>query len=176
MTALSAKVDEHGLWFDTPLPGRLSDVFGLKTNAFYNVGTVHFSLDGVPVESPSKIYEVLEPSTAQVLARFDNTPDHAPAITLNHFGKGNAFYFAAESHPAAMKAVLEYAARLAGVEPGPVTPEGVFARRVDGRTYFVNTTDETKVIPISGDTRGLLSHRDFHGQVVLPPLDADLIP
>lgn len=37
MTAYSAKVDEHGQWFDTPLPGRLSDVFGLKTNAFYRV-------------------------------------------------------------------------------------------------------------------------------------------
>ena len=35
MTAFSAKVDEHGQWFDTPLPGLLSDVFGLKTNAFY---------------------------------------------------------------------------------------------------------------------------------------------
>ena len=36
MTAFSAKVDEHGQWFQTPLPGRLSDVFGLKTNAFYD--------------------------------------------------------------------------------------------------------------------------------------------
>jgi len=175
-TAFSAKVDEHGLWFDTPLPGRLSDVFGLKTNAFYNIGTIRFTLDGAPVESPSKVYEVLETSTAQVVARFDNTPDHAPALTLNRFGKGNALYFAAESQPAAMKAVLEYATRLAGVEPGPRTPEGVFARKIDGRTFFVNTTGETKVIPIERDTRGLLSHRDFHGQIVLPALDADLVP
>ncbi len=36
MTAFSAKVDEHGQWFNSPLPGRLSDVFGLKTNAFYD--------------------------------------------------------------------------------------------------------------------------------------------
>src|ERR1035438_1265276 len=25
-----------GQWFNSPLPGRLSDVFGLKTNAFYD--------------------------------------------------------------------------------------------------------------------------------------------
>jgi beta-galactosidase GanA len=37
MTALSAKVDEHAQWFETPLPGRLNDVFGLKTNEFYEV-------------------------------------------------------------------------------------------------------------------------------------------
>lgn len=175
MTASSDKVDEHGLWFETPLPGRLGDVFGLKTNAFYNVGKVKFTLDGIQVESPSQIYEVLETSTAQVLARFDNTADHAPALTLNRFGKGNALYFAAESHPAAMKAVLEYAARLAGVEPGPRTPEGVFARKVDGRTFYVNTTGETKIVPIEGEKHGLLSKRDFHGQLVLPALDADLL-
>ena len=31
MTAFSAKVDENNQWFDTPLPGRLSDVFGIRT-------------------------------------------------------------------------------------------------------------------------------------------------
>src|SRR5581483_919372 len=35
MTAFSAKVDEHGNWFNTSLPGMLSDVFGLRTSAFY---------------------------------------------------------------------------------------------------------------------------------------------
>jgi beta-galactosidase len=35
MTAFSAKVDEHSQWFDTPLPGRLSDVFGLRTSQFF---------------------------------------------------------------------------------------------------------------------------------------------
>ena len=35
MTGYSAKVDETGKWFETPLPGRLADVFGLRTNAFY---------------------------------------------------------------------------------------------------------------------------------------------
>jgi len=42
MTAFSAKVDEHGQWFDTPLPGGLSDVFGLKTNAFYDSTALKF--------------------------------------------------------------------------------------------------------------------------------------
>ena len=47
MTAFSAKVDEHGQWFSTPLPGRLSDVFGLKTNAFYETPkALSYQLDG----------------------------------------------------------------------------------------------------------------------------------
>ncbi len=31
-----------------------------------------------------------------------------------------------------------------GIQPGPKTPEGVYARVVDGRTLYVNTTDEEK--------------------------------
>ena len=50
MTAFSAKVDEHGQWFDTPLPGRLSDVFGLKTNAFYDSTPLKFDLDGKSID------------------------------------------------------------------------------------------------------------------------------
>ena len=47
MTALSAKVDENNQWFDTPLPGRLSDVFGIRTSEFYRPGTPpEISLNG----------------------------------------------------------------------------------------------------------------------------------
>ena len=89
MTALSAKVNENGQWFDTPLPGRLSDVFGLKTNAFYDSAGIEFELDGKSIDTNVHRYEVLEPSTATVLARFSNIPDHSPAITINKFGNGN---------------------------------------------------------------------------------------
>lgn len=140
MTAFSAKVDEHGLWIDTPLPGGLADVFDLKTNAFYNASSVHFTLDGKATDSPTQVYEVLEPSTAMVLAHFENAAEHSPALTLNHFGKGDAMYFAAESRSAAMGPVLAYAARLAGVHPGPKSTDGGYARVVDGRTFYVNTT------------------------------------
>jgi beta-galactosidase len=34
MTSMSAKVDENSQWFDTPMPGRLSDVFGIRTEEF----------------------------------------------------------------------------------------------------------------------------------------------
>lgn len=55
MTAFSAKVDEHGQWFDTPQPGRLSDVFGLKTNAFYQLESpLKFALD-VGTVDPARI-------------------------------------------------------------------------------------------------------------------------
>ena len=176
MTAYSAKENEHAQWFETPLPGRLSDVFGLKTNAFYDQRSLDFDLDGRAIETSAHRYEVLEPSTAKVVARFTNTPDHSPALTINQFGKGNAIYLATESNVSAMGPVLDYVYKLAGVERGPQTPEGVFARVVEGRTLYVNTTGQEKKIPITGSKRGILSNRVYDGVVVLGPQQADLIP
>jgi beta-galactosidase len=175
MTAYSAKEDEHAQWFDTPLPGRLSDVFGLKTNAFYDSRALRFDLDGKSIETNAHRYEVLEPSTATVLARFTNVPDRVPALTINAFGKGKALYLATASNVSAITPVLAYVRRIAGVPPGPPTPQGVYARVVDGRTLYVNTTGEVKKIPISGTKRGLVTHRVYTGTVTLGPLDADLV-
>jgi beta-galactosidase len=176
MTALSAKVDEHGQWFDTPLPGRLSDVFGLKTNAFYETTALNFDLDGKSISTHLRRYEVLEPSTATVLARFTNIPDHSPAITINKFGRGNALYLATESNPSTIGAALERVLHLAGIQAGPSTPEGVYARSVDGRTLYVNTTEESKTVPIKGSKRGILSNKNYEGAIVLDPLASDLVP
>jgi len=176
MTAFSAKVDEHGQWFNTPLPGRLSDVFGLKTNAFYDIpATLSFQLEGNAVETKVHQYEVLEPSTATVVARFTNTEDHTPAVTINKFGKGNAIYLATESNASSVTPLMQYLYKVAGILPGPKTPGGVYARVVDGRTLYVNTTSERKQISISGSGKGIISNRTYEGAVSLGPQEADLI-
>jgi beta-galactosidase len=175
MTAYSAKEDEHALWFDTALPGRLSDVFGLKTNAFYDWGALNFELDGKSIHTTAHRYEVLEPSTASVLARFTTVPNHVPALTVNKFGKGKALYLATESNPSSIGPVLDYVRKLAGVQPGPETPDGVYARIVDGRTLYVNTTGEEKRIPITGSKQGIITHRVYKSAVFLGPQEADLI-
>jgi len=175
MTAFSAKVDDHGQWFDTPLPGLLNDVFGLKTNAFYDANALSFRLGGSLIETRLHRYEVLEPSTAKVVAQFTNTADRTAAVTINKFGKGNAIYLATESHPSAIGPLMNYLQTVAGIQPGPMTPEGVYARVVDGRTLFVNTTGEEKRVPIDGVKKGLISKRVFQQSLILGPMEADLI-
>jgi beta-galactosidase len=176
MTAFSAKVDEHGQWFNTPLPGRLSDVFGLKTNAFYDASVLSFQLDGRMIDTPVHHYEVLEPSTATVVARFTNTADHTPALTLNKYGKGNAIYLATESNAAVIGGLMDYLYTITGIQLGPKTPEGVYARAIDGRTLYVNTTGEERRIPITGVKKGIIGNREFKDAVVLGPMETDLIP
>jgi beta-galactosidase len=176
MTAFSAKVDEHGNWFNTPLPGRLSDVFGIRTSAFYTVPqSLEYDLDGRSVNTGTHEYEVPEPSTAEVLARFTNTPDHTPAVTMNKFGKGEALYLATWSNASAVGPLLDSLFERAGVDPGPKTPEGVYARVVDGRTLYVNTTKQEQSIPISGERKGIITGHLYKGDVTLGPWQADLV-
>jgi len=176
MTSYSAKVDEHGLWFETPLPGRLNDIFGLKTNAFYDAESdLEFEMDGATVRFGARFYEVLEPSTAKVLARFANTEERSPALTINRYGEGNAIYLATEAKATTVGSVLDFVSKLAGIESGPETLEGVYARVVDGRTLYVNTTTQEKRIPLTGEQRGLLGNRVYKESLILGPLEAELL-
>ncbi|WP_343639934.1 beta-galactosidase [Roseateles sp.] len=174
MTAQSAKVNDNNQWHATPLPGGLTDVFGLRTNEFYDAaGTL--TLGGEEIKGTIAHYEVLEPSSAQVLARFTNLEGTPPAITVNRFGKGKAYYLATPAQPQIMRPLLRQLYAQAGIEPGPKTPDGVFARAVDGRVLYVNTTHAPVDLPIEGDGVGVLSGKHWHGTLRLEPRGVDLL-
>jgi beta-galactosidase len=176
MTAYSAKVDEHGQWFDTPLPGRLSDVFGLRTAQFYEPDVLpEFELDGKTAKASIKYYEVLEPRTATALASFSNIAGNLPAVTVNKFGKGQAIYLAAPAQPSLIGPVLHSLYRSLGIQTGPQTPEGVYARVVDGRTFYVNTTKEQKEIAVGLKAHGVLSQKTYEGTMKLGPYQSELV-
>lgn len=176
MTAFSAKVDEHGKWFDTPLPGRLSDVFGIKVNAFYQTSEpLSYSLDGTTYETDTRFYEVPEPSTATTLAHFNGLTTDIPAITINDFGNGQALYIAMPSTPTVMAPILRHLIASLGIRRGPDTPDGVYARTVDGRTLFVNTTTSPQTISLPGQWRLTLSGKDLHDTLHLKPYESELV-
>lgn len=129
MTAMSGKVDETNQWFNTPLPGRLNDVFGLKTREFYrHYAPLTGKIGDAEFKSTINFYEVLEPTTAQVIGRISNVPDAPPIATVNRFGKGQAIYVATPAQPAVMQPLYRSLYTQLGIAPGPKTPEGVYAR------------------------------------------------
>ena len=66
--------------------------------------------------------------------------------------------------------------KMVGLQPGPRAPDGVYARVVEGRILYVNTTEREQRIPIEGRRKGIISGRVYEGAVVLGPQEADLIP
>jgi beta-galactosidase len=176
MTAYSAKVDEHGLWFDTPLPGRVNDVFGLRTAQFYEPDVFpEFEIDGKTAKASIKYYEVLEPQTANTLASFSNVPGSPPAVTVNKFGKGQAIYLATPAQPSLVGPIVRALYGSLGIQPGPETPEGVYARVVDGRTLYVNTTKSDKDVSVGIKAHGVLSQKSFDGKMKLGAYESDLV-
>jgi beta-galactosidase len=176
MTALSAKVDEHNQWFDTPLPGRLADVFGIRTSEFYRPHALpEMSLNGKTEKTGIPFYEVLEPRGARALALFTNTPEKSPAITVNSYGSGQAIYVAVPAQMSVLAPLVRSLYGPLGIQRGPQTPAGVYARVVDGRTLYVNTTDQAKAVPIAGNKRGVISGRSYASVIRLEPYDVDLV-
>lgn len=176
MTALSDKADGTGQWHDTPLPGRLSDVFGLKTNAFYRTDTpLTGRIGDTDFSTTINFYEVLEPSTAKVMARFSNVEGSPPDITVNTYGKGRAIYVATPAQTSIMAPLYESLYADLKIAVGPKTPEGVYAREVNGRTLYVNTTTTDKVVPISGRKTGLITHTTWNTEIHLGPYGVDLV-
>ncbi len=174
MTAQSAKVNDNNQWHATPLPGQLTDVFGLRTNEFYDWATT-LKLGDEEIKSSIDHYEVLEPSTAEVMARFTNLDGKPPAITVNKFGKGRAVYVATPAQPQIMRPLLRQLMAELGIARGPVTPDGVFARVVQGRVFYVNTTGAPVDLPIAGAMNGLLSGKRFEGTLRLEARGAELV-
>jgi len=176
MTAFSAKVNEHNQWFNTPLPGGLSDVFGLRTNAFYNAEQTPLIMFGnETLQASTNFYEVLEPTTAMTLAHFTNVEGNPPAITSNRFGKGRAIYVAAPAQTSIMHALYKTLYRDLDIQRGPVTPQGVYAREVNGRVLYVNTTTEEKIIVVDSPKKGLLSGKQWNSELRLGPYGVDLL-
>ena len=176
MTAMSDKVDQTDQWYNTPLPGNLSDVFGLKTNAFYDNGApLTGTIDGTAFKTTNNFYEVLEPSTAKVLSRLSNVDGSPPAITVNAFGKGKAIYVATVAQAAVLQPLYRRLYQDLGIKRGPMTPDGVYARVVDGRTLYVNTNRAPVDIDIAGQKTGLLSGKSWSGKLTLEANGVDLL-
>ena len=163
-------------WFDTPQPGRLSDVFGIRTEEFYRPSAPpEFILNRKTEKASIGFYEVLEPKTAKAMALFTNTLEKSPAITANVYRKGRAIYLAVPAQMAALAPIVRSLYPALAVEKGPETPSGVYARVVEGRTLYVNTTSEEKAVNISGSKRGIISGTSYKGVIRLKPYDADLV-
>lgn len=176
MTGYSAKVDATGKWFGTPLPGGLTDVFGLRTNEFYRADTpLRVSFQGQALTGTDPYYEVLEPSSATILASFDNTPKKSPAITVNRYGKGRAIYLATAAQEALLAPLVRSLYPTLGIERGPETPEGVVARVVEGRTLYVNTTAQPVRVAFTGRKHDAIGGATYAATLPLPAYGAALL-
>jgi beta-galactosidase len=175
MTAYSAKVNENDQWYAAALPGGLADVFGLRTSEFYDAGTLQTKIGAEEIRTTIGFHEVLEPSSATVMARFTNLDGTPPSVTVNRFGKGRAIYVATPAQPQIMRPLYRSLYSSLGIETGPKTPDGMYARSVEGRVLYVNTTDHALDVAIEGARSGVMSGKHWKDSLRLPAYGVDLL-
>ena len=94
---------------------------------------------------------------------------------MNRYGEGRAIYVATVPHRPVMQASYRSLHGQLGIACGPVTPEGVYAREVQGRTLYVNATTRPQEIQLDGKGAGVLGGKTWSGTLQLEPLGAELL-
>lgn len=195
MTAYSATVDEHNQVFAQPRPGYLSDVFGIRVAGFdrTNAEWRDFAENARIVENEKgrhellkletreeafyidvEYYEELELHTAKEYAAF---PDKGScAVSVNEYGRGKAYYVAAETNGELLKWLIERLTPSVGLKEGLRVPQGIQAREIaEGQIFYVNTTRRETVVPLHRPGYGVLSEKAYGNTLTLRPYDAELI-
>lgn len=194
MTAYSATVDEHNQVFGTPRPGRLGDVFGIRVAGFDRTGAEWRDFaENVKIVEDAKgkrellkvsadeefyidveYYEELELHSAKEYAAF---PEKGIcAVSVNEYGKGRAYYVAAESNTVLLEWLVKKLIPELGLKEGMQVPEGIQAREIaEGQKFYVNTTNRAVTVPLEKPGRGVLTEKEYEKQFTLRPYDAELL-
>ena len=119
-------------------------------------------------------YEELELHTAKAYAAF---PDKGLcAVSENSYGKGKAYYIAAETNAVILKWLIRKLTPVLGLNEGMKVPEGIQARKIaEGQKFYVNTTNRRISVSIEKPGRGVISEKEYEDELILEPYDAELL-
>ncbi|MGR0161142.1 beta-galactosidase [Paenarthrobacter nitroguajacolicus] len=189
MTSYSAVVDPSGQVFDTPRPGLLADVFGVRLGSFQETevlnelatgGTQGHDLDiifghlSIRTEAPR--FDEVRPQGAAVVASISGLDRDYPVATVNEFGKGRAVYLGIPARRALFDAILDAEILKKDIPQGPEVPPGVLARRIDEtHVLYVNLDGVNKSVTTDAPSWSILHNRGYADGFVLAPFDVDFI-
>jgi beta-galactosidase len=189
MTSHSAMVDETGQVFKTRLPGRLSDVFGIRIAGFeetevmneisrksYQGKKLSIQINNADIDVESARYDVIEPLQAKVVGNIISLDKDNPIVTVNQYGKGWAYYVGLPANESVINPILDELILKLGITKGPDVPKGVMARQIDTKhLLYLNVTGESKEIKIKRKSISLLSGKEFDGVVSIPAYEPEFI-
>jgi beta-galactosidase len=175
MTGNSAVMDGTARVFDMPKPGGLADVFGIRVAGFERPGQPLKVRRGGEVFSVELDYRE-EIDLRGAVSHADFEDNGLCAVSRNTYGRGRAFYVAAQSNTRLMDWLIQSIAEETGLSKPLETPEGIYARRIAENQYFyVNITDGEINVPLAENGRGVLSGENYRDTLPLAPYDGELI-
>jgi beta-galactosidase len=189
MTGYSAMLDEHGQVYSSALPGRLSDVFGIRVSGFeeteqYNElsklglkgDSLRLSFGGQSFESRSPRFDVIHPQGATVLGQIVGLDQDYPAITSHNFGAGAAIYVGLPARENVLEPIVSDLISRLGINTGPIVPEGVMARQIDAtHLLYLNLDGTPKRIELRGRSRSILYDRHYENAFTIDPYQPEFV-
>ena len=182
-TFLTGITDENDLVFEGGWPGPLKPVFGVwaeEIDYLYgneaNRMVVEPGVTGLKGEyKVTSVCDLIHAESARVLATYGSDfYAGRPSLTVNDFGKGQAYYVAAYADQVFLDDFHRAAVKRLGIKQALAgeLPEGVTAQlRSDGRTDFVfvmNFTSSPVVVEIGPGHRDMLQDREAGPRLELP--------
>jgi beta-galactosidase len=189
MTGYSAMVDEHNQVFTTTLPGRLSDVFGIRVAGFEEPESLNelsrLGLRGkqlrvtykgreLPCESPR--FDVIEPKGAEVLGSIVSLDRNYPLVTSHKYGTGTAIYIGLPAREELLDGILGDVIDRLAINTGPKVPAGVMARQID-RTHvlYLNLDGSAKHVELKGRAKSILRDKAYMDGFTLEPFEPEFL-
>jgi beta-galactosidase len=189
MTGYSALADEHNRVFSSTLPGRLSDVFGIRVSGFEepvflnelsrmglkgNEVRIAYREREVSIESPR--FDVIHPKGAEILGRIVSLDQDYPIVTSNRFGAGVAIYVGVPAREDLLKVITDELIDRLSINTGPAAPAGVMARSIDPRhNLYLNLDGVAKRVDLKGRSRSILRDRDYADGFALGPYEPEFV-
>jgi beta-galactosidase len=184
-TYWSGIVDENDLCFLGGFPGPLRKVLGIwseEIDALYDdeVNSIEFkennSLGINGAHEAVELCDLIHSETAEVLAQY-NKDFYAgrPAVTVNNFGKGKAYYIAARNKKDLNKAIYSSLVEKLDLRKNIDTelPNGVTAQlRTDGDKEYIflmNFSDKEQLVKLDTQKyKDMISNKDIEKEILLP--------
>lgn len=161
-TYLTGIVDKDDLCYLGGFPAeKLKDVFGLwceETDSLPEGMTNSVSYNGKTYEVIN-ICDILHTSEAKTLGEYQSDfYAGTPAVTLNEYGKGKAYYVAfANGGDFAEDFVKDVIKTIDSGSPAFEIPDGVSVRKRGEYVFVLNFSDEEKTVPLDREYTNIIS-------------------
>jgi beta-galactosidase len=189
MTAGSALVDADCQVFATTLPGRLSDVFGIRLAGFEEPAVLNeiareplsgrkirvVCADRSAVLETAR-FDVIQAKGAEILGRIASLDQDYPIVTSHRYGKGRAIYVGLPVRSEVLQPILEQLIDELSIKKGPATPANVIARKIDARhILYLNLGKEPRVVELPGKSRSILWDKDYADRFTIGPFEPEFV-
>jgi len=189
MTSYSAVVDTTNKVFACTRPGLLDDVFGIRLGSYeetenmneisrilYKGKQVRVSYKGKNIETELPRYDIIEPTSADILGNITSLDKDYPIITSNKYDKGRAVYIGLPARGEVLSPVLDDLIRELSIKKGPEVPEGVMARQIDrNHLLYLNLSGDPKKIELKGKSRSILFNKDYTDEFTIESFEPEFV-